>query len=228
MSAKYLCCLPLRLGVLLIAFFQFLASAAVSGLLVFFLVKLDSQGRLVIHKDDVDYIYQFSSRVRTIAIVLAAVYGLVALISLTGFIGAIRKKESYVGIFSHLQKVALALQLVLLITCIVFFFVDKDKFRNICIGGSTDQNRIDACDAPGKHVWAFIVPTIIPILSQAYGVYIISAYVRKLHNEKFLRQESFGFKGPGYVPVHEEMHPLTHQPAYPYADNSHSFGAQRV
>ncbi|KAJ7928495.1 hypothetical protein B0H13DRAFT_1967550 [Mycena leptocephala] len=229
MGAKYLCCLPLRLGVLVISFFQFLASGAVSGLFVYVLTQLDHEGRVVVHQpNNVTVTYQFSARQRTIAIVITAVYGFIALISLTGFIGALRKKESYVHVFSNFVKLAFVLQICVWIAFFVFYFVDKKEFRKLCVGDSTDQQLIDACDSPSKHVWVFIVSASIPLLSQAYGVYIVSSYVRKLRNEKYLHQESFGFKGPGYVPVGEESHPLTHQGPYPYADNSHSFGGQRV
>jgi hypothetical protein len=46
MGAKYLCCLPLRLGVLVISFLQFLSNAAVTGLLAYALI-LDAEGIFV-------------------------------------------------------------------------------------------------------------------------------------------------------------------------------------
>ncbi|KAJ7690710.1 hypothetical protein B0H17DRAFT_1064551 [Mycena rosella] len=214
MAAHYLCCLPLRLGVLVISFLQFIASAFAAGLVSYFLV-LDAQG-----KDSID----IPTRTKIVAIVVAVLYGLVALVSLTGFIGAIRKKESQVGMFSNLLRFFLVVQVAVVTAYFVLYFLDKDKFRKLCIGDSTDQKVIDVCNANDISLWALIVSAILPIICQAYGVYIVSSYVKKLHNENFLRQESFGFKGPGYMPVHEETHPLTHQATYPYADNSHSFG----
>ncbi|KAJ7350399.1 hypothetical protein DFH08DRAFT_109062 [Mycena albidolilacea] len=228
MGAKYLCCLPLRLGVLLISLVQFFASALVSGLLTFVLVR-EAQGRPVFENNDHEEVFfHFSSRTKTVGIILAAVYGFVALIAFTGFVGAIRKRASYVRVFSSLLQGSLALQVVLVIAYFVLYFADKDEFKKICIGQSTDQKVIDNCNDlnKGKNVWAFVVAAIIPILSQAYGVYIVSSYAKKLRNEEFLDQESFGFKGPGYAPVSEESHPLTHQGPYPYADNSHSFGGK--
>ncbi|KAJ7125038.1 hypothetical protein C8R44DRAFT_129720 [Mycena epipterygia] len=220
MGAKYLCCLPLRLGVLVISFLQFIASAAVAALLAYFLV-LDAE--------DKNEATKIPTRTRIIAIVLTVLYVLVALVSLTGFIGAIRKKQSYVGAFSNLLRFFLVVQVAVVTAYFVFYFIDKDKFRKICIGDSTDQKVIDTCDSPSKlSLWAVIISAVVPLLFQAYGVYIVASYVQKLRNESFLGQESFGFKGPGYVPVGEETYPLTHQAAYPYADNSHSFGGQHV
>ncbi|KAJ6593585.1 hypothetical protein B0H19DRAFT_1091056 [Mycena capillaripes] len=207
MGAKYLCCLPLRLGVLVISLLQFLSSAAVTGLLAYVLI-LDAQG-----KDNVE----IPSRTRIIAIVLASICGLVALISLTGFIGAIRKKESYVGIFSNLLRFFLVLQIATVVAYFVLYFIDKDEFKKICIGGSTDQNVIDACNSSSKlSIWVLVVSAVVPILFQAYGVYVVAAYARKLRSE-----DTYVFGGPSYVRVGEESHPLTHQPAYPYTDSAH-------
>ncbi|KAJ6602157.1 hypothetical protein B0H10DRAFT_2081074 [Mycena sp. CBHHK59/15] len=216
MGAKYLCCLPLRLGVLVISLLQFLVSAFASAILIYALV-LDAQ--------DKNETTKIPSRTRTIAIILAAVYGLVAVISFTGFVGAIRKKESYVGAFSNLLRFFLGLQIAVVTSYFVFYFIDKNRFRKLCIGDSTDQKIIDACDSPSKlSLWILIVSAIVPILFQAYGVYIVASYVQQLHRQTFLREETFGIKGPDYVPVGEEAHPLTHQAGYPYADNAHSYG----
>ncbi|KAF7375884.1 hypothetical protein MSAN_00002800 [Mycena sanguinolenta] len=229
MAAKYLCCLPLRLGVLLMSFFLFLASGAVSGVLAYLLVR-EAQGRPVFetHKNGTseEVTLHFSSRTRTVGIVLAVAYGLVAIISFTGFLGAIRKKESYVRVFSRLLQGSLAVQIILVIAYFVLYFGDRKEFTKLCANNSKDQATIDNCDNLSKSVWVFVVAAIIPILSQAYGVYIVASYVQKLHNERFLHEESFGFKGQSYAPVSDESHPLTHQGPYPYADNSHSFGGQ--
>ncbi|KAJ7729065.1 hypothetical protein DFH07DRAFT_756993 [Mycena maculata] len=209
MGAKYLCCLPLRLGVLVISFIHFVASAFASAILIYALV-LDSQGPIAI-------------------IVLSIICGLDAFISLTGFIGAIRKKKSHVASFSSLLRSFFVIQVVSVIAYFVLYFVDKSQFRKLCIGDSTDQNVINACDSPSKlSLWILVVSAIVPLLFQAYGLYVVSSYVRQLRNESLLQQESFGFEGPDYARVPEESHPLTYQPGYPYADNAHSFGAGQV
>ncbi|KAJ7188597.1 hypothetical protein C8R46DRAFT_934557 [Mycena filopes] len=220
MSPKYLCCLPLRLGVLVISFLQFLASGFVAAILLV---------ALIVDAQDEDPTTRIPSRTRIIVIVLAVLYVLQALISLTGFIGAIRKKESYVGVFSNLLRFFLGLQIVAVIAYLALYFIDKSNFTKVCIGGSTDQQIIDACNSSTKlSLWVLIVSAVVPLLFQAYGVYIVGAYVTKLHTEG-IRDETFGFKGPVYAPVaNAEQYPLTHQPTYPYADNSHSFGASHV
>ncbi|KAJ7502899.1 hypothetical protein B0H11DRAFT_1986846 [Mycena galericulata] len=220
MAPRYLCCLPLRLGVIVISFLQFAASAFATAILVL---------ALVLDAEDKNESTKIPSRTRIIVIILATVYGLVALISFTGFIGAIRKKESYVVLLSGLLRFFFVLQVAVVTAYFVLYFVDKNQFRKLCIGNSTDPKVINACDSPSKlSLWILIVSAVVPLLFQAYGVYIVSSYVRELGNESFLQQESFGYKGQRYIPEVEESHPLTNQVAYPYADNAHSFGPERV
>ncbi|KAF7321516.1 hypothetical protein MKEN_00672500 [Mycena kentingensis (nom. inval.)] len=223
MAPKYLCCLPLRLGVLVISILNFLASAAVTGLLAALLV-FDAQGKTFENdKGETVQVHLRSDKLKYAAIALTVVYGLVALVSLLGFIGAMRKKHSLVHAFSALCKFFLALQVAVLVAYVIMYFVDRGQFAKLCIGDSTDQKVIDACNSPGKvAIWALIVSGIIPLLFQAYGVYIVAAYSRKLRegDDAIPMYRS----GPGYVKVAgEEAYPLT-APAYTqggYADHHH-------
>ncbi|KAJ6497763.1 hypothetical protein C8R45DRAFT_138890 [Mycena sanguinolenta] len=206
MGAKYLCCLPLRLGVLVISFLQFILSLGVAGLLAAALI--------VDARDKDDNSNRIAPRTKIVMIVLSVIYAFVALISLTGFIGAIRKKESYVGAFLRLIQVFLAIQVAAMIAYFILYFTDKDEFKRICIGDSTDQDVINTCNSTANlDLWVVVVSSVLPVLFSAYGVYVVAAYARKLRE-----QDAFVFN-PGYVRVGEESHPLTHQPpVYPYAD----------
>jgi len=209
--AKYLCCLPLRLGVLVITLLQFLSSLGVAVLLAAALV-IDA-------RDDDHDSNKIPSRTRIIMIAISAIYALVALISLTGFIGAITKRERYVGIFLRLIQVFLAIQVVAMVAYFILFFADKNEFRQLCIGDSTDQDVINACNSSSKlDLWIVIISSVLPVLFSAYGVYVVSGYASELR-----QKDAFVFN-PGYVRVGnpgEESYPLTHQtPMYPYADNA--------
>ncbi|KAJ6521670.1 hypothetical protein DFH09DRAFT_1287118 [Mycena vulgaris] len=219
MGAKFLCCLPLRLGVLIISFLQFLVSGFAAVLLTVGLV-LDYE-----HKDGTPRI-RLGTKIITIFTIFLHV--LVALICLTGFIGGLRKMESHVRMFSDLLTFSLIFHAIGVTANLIFYFVDKGNFRTNCIEkGSPDA----VCDAPSKlPAWAVIVSAIIPIVFQAYGVYIVWSYdkllrVEAMHLHKMhLRRESFS-SGPE---LGEESHSLTNPPqaaGYPYADKSHSFGA---
>ncbi|KAJ7479636.1 hypothetical protein FB451DRAFT_1448731 [Mycena latifolia] len=223
MGAKYLCCLPLRLGVLVISFLQFLVSAFTAVIL---------GAALVLDAHDKDGSPRIPLGTKIITIITMVGHIFVALICLVGFIGGIRKKESYVGAFSILLRYSLIVHVTTAVANLILYVVDRNDFRDKCIGDSTDQKVIDACDKATKlPLWAVIVSMTIPILFQAYGVYIVSAYEKSLYKEEalhkmHLRRESFS-RGPVYVPVGEEARPLTNAPQldYPYADKSHSFGA---
>jgi hypothetical protein len=59
-------------------------------------------------------------------------------------------------------------QIAVVIAYFVLFFVDKNEFKKLCIGGSTDQQVIDACDSPTKlSLGVLIVSAVMPVLFQA-------------------------------------------------------------
>ncbi|CAK5281646.1 unnamed protein product [Mycena citricolor] len=216
MSAKYLCCLPLRLGVFLITFLTFLATAASAGLLTFLLIY-DAEGKDV---------HRLPPKTKIAVIALDVFYGIVALIALTGFVGAIRKKESYIAVFSGLMMLFFGFQVVAVVAFFVLYFVNRSEFTKLCTAASTDQRVIDACNVTSRtSVGILVASTVVSLLIQAYGVYIISEYKKKLHREGLLREETFRSQGFNYAPV--ETHAMDSRPIYPYADNSHSFGVQQ-
>ncbi|KAJ7631823.1 hypothetical protein B0H17DRAFT_1108528 [Mycena rosella] len=228
MAPKYLCCLPLRFGVLVLSFLQFAASAFAAVILAIALV-LDAE-----HKTGTTRI---PTGTRVVAIITVVVQATIAIICLFGFIGAIRKKESFVSIFATLLKFSLVVHVTAVVATVILYAVDKDEFRKQCIGASTNQKVIDACTAPNSlDLWVVIVVATVPLIFQAYGVYIVSSYDKALLNESHsslhpmhLHRESFEI-GTAYVPVGEESHSLTSHPqaSYPYAEKSHSFGADHV
>ncbi|KAJ7690709.1 hypothetical protein B0H17DRAFT_1134221 [Mycena rosella] len=221
MGPRYLLCLLIRLGVLVIAFSQFLCSAVVTVLLSYILV-LDSA-------QDNDSV-KIPSRTRNTVVVLAVVCGLVALISLTGFrstkrfIGAVRKTHSHFALFLRLLRFFLMMQIVTVIAYFVLYFADKDQFRKLCIenlnhGLTNERQATETCNASSKlSLWVMIVSAVVPILSQAYGVHIVSAYARKLGEEESYREYPL-VSGPGYVVIGgEEARPLRHKVADSYVD----------
>ncbi|KAJ7364402.1 hypothetical protein DFH08DRAFT_949994 [Mycena albidolilacea] len=209
MGAKYLCCLPLRLGVLVISFLQFITGLAVAGILV---------AATIVEANDKNHEVspEIPTRTRIIMIILAVLHGLVALISLAGFIGAIRKKESYIGVFLTLIQVFFAIQVVGIIAYFGLYFVDRNDFKQKCIGNSTNQKVIDTCNSSRlRDLWVLIVSAVLPLLFSGYGVYIVAAYDKKL------REQDRVVFNPDYTQVDEESHPLTHQPpVYPFTDNA--------
>ncbi|KAJ7167139.1 hypothetical protein C8R43DRAFT_1232137 [Mycena crocata] len=227
MGAKYLCCLPLRLGVLVISFLQFVVSAFATAILIYALI-LEAQ-----HKTTA----KLSTGARIITIITCVLHAFVGLICLTGFIGAMRRKESYIGMFADLLKFSLAVRVTAVLAQLILYFVNKDKDH--CVFVAHDDKPTEVCTAPNRvSPVAVIISALIPIILQAYGVYIVAAYEKKLHKENTARHQSFGLHagqeyvphGPEYLPVQEEIRHLTLGPehTYPYdADTSHSFGHEQ-
>ncbi|KAJ7782788.1 hypothetical protein B0H16DRAFT_1447063 [Mycena metata] len=189
MAPKYLCCLPLRLGVLINSFLQFLASGAVCAFLVLLLV-FNAEGKLRVNDAEVVLVPRLQEHCHR-------------------FIGAIRKKESYVGTYLNLLRLFLLIHFAVVVAFLILFFADKNEFKKLCLNNSTDPQRIDDCNKVMKSsVPAVIVAAILPLLFQTYGVHIVGAYTKKLRMRD------------SYAMVGEESRPLTHHAAYPFSDNS--------
>ncbi|KAJ7655380.1 hypothetical protein B0H17DRAFT_1186044 [Mycena rosella] len=211
---RYLGCLPLGFGVLRISCIQFIVSAAVTGLLTYGLIR-ESQGKTI-----GTIVFDFTPRMRIAAIVLAVIYGLVALTSLTGFVGAIRKSYSAVRLFLHL-RVFLLLQVIAAIAFFVLYGVDRDEFMTLCAEGvqgvSTSKPASDTCDrVVNRSLAVMIVSVVVLLIHQGYSVYIVSAYAHELHQAPHF----YAFKGADYAEIEEELeaHPLTHNGAGSYGD----------
>jgi len=81
MGAKFLCCLPLRLGVLVISVIQFLICGGVAGLLWWALCN---------QKNDVSVVV---GNMKTTVIIVGVIYTIAALVGLLGFFWSDFQKE---------------------------------------------------------------------------------------------------------------------------------------
>lgn len=151
-SQKFLCCLPVRIGVFVLSFFQLLGYGAAAAL---FWYAIFSKGtwsftNLECHcpssngprLSDVHF-----DKAQKIAVIIFAAYSsILALLSFCGFIGSIFRSRSLVAPYStslfFLFGVSVALTVFWAIT---WFRMSKDSFIDQCINGSTDQSTIDAC-----------------------------------------------------------------------------------
>ncbi|EEB91027.1 hypothetical protein MPER_10687 [Moniliophthora perniciosa FA553] len=138
-------------------------------------------------------------------------YTLYTLVALFGLIGVIIKRINYVRTFAFFLKVFLFVSIIFGILNIVFLFVDKDagcdlgaESRGTCINGEGISR--------GGIIAIAIVVVLIPILIEAYAVWIISDCVKYLEDKEWNNgvQRSVG------------MYPFS-QPyaAVPHNDNSY-------
>ncbi|PPR02415.1 hypothetical protein CVT26_011383 [Gymnopilus dilepis] len=224
MAAKFLCCLPLRLGVVIISVLQFLFCGAFAGVLWWAICFA--------HKDQSD-LAAVTGLMKTTAIIVAAVYSAAALIALFGFLGSIFRKLRLVQIFSLLLFLALLVQIGSSIWYLVIFYRNRHQNTADCKNGTTDPNRIAYCDSLDAFrripQGAMLASFIVTIVLQAYACYVVHYYSKRLENQRAERRASRALRasGPVYQPVegHEDAFTMS-KPAnqYPYADTAHSYG----
>jgi len=137
---------------------------------------------------------------------------------------------------------------------LVTFYTTRNQTLSDCLQGTTDQTRIDYCNAlqvykryPQGYVLAqVIVPivvqmckfTVVLLKSGDFfsfnlldACYVVYHYSRLLNYQDAEKKRQPQYKGPVYQPVnrHDETYPLTHpNMVYPYADGPHSFGSKAV
>ncbi|EKM80736.1 hypothetical protein AGABI1DRAFT_112479 [Agaricus bisporus var. burnettii JB137-S8] len=225
MAPKFCCCLPLRLGAIVISFLQFLLCGAAAGGFWYLLHLVDTE----VNFDQVDH----ARNVRIAFIVAGSICTFGALIGLIGFFGAAFKKNGLVKTHLALLYVSLLLQVASGICSIIIFyrFRHDDETRERCIGGSSDAVKINLCNAlslENTPEWAIWVSSLVPTVVVAYACYVVHSYSRRLAQQK-ADDQIFPRSGPAYTPVlvtdKDESHSLSRPHySYPYADTTHSFG----
>jgi hypothetical protein len=229
MAAKFLCCLPLRLGVLVISFLQLLLSGGIAGILWWALWYANENSN--------DFATITQSMKKTV-IIVASIYTAAALVSLLGLLGALFKKNGFVKTFYILLCATLSLQIGGGIWYLVTFYRTRGQTLEDCLNGTTDSNRIAYCGTleAYKRVpqGTLIASVIVPIILQAYACYIVYQYSKRLEFQKIENLRSSRAFVPPTGPVYQavkptdETYPLAqpHYPAshYPYADSPNSFG----
>ncbi|KAF8070425.1 hypothetical protein FPV67DRAFT_1019335 [Lyophyllum atratum] len=216
MGAKFLCCLPLRLGVLVIAFIQFAITGAAAGFVWWLLIEKNNE-------------MQLTQKLKASILLIGAVYTASALISLTGFIGALAKKLGAIKTYLFVLYATLAFQIAVTIFTLINYYRLRATSGSDCIvtsGGTT----VNLCEEYAKVPQAaIIIAVIVPILIQAYACYIVAAYKNRLIKQK-LDRSSVAMKAsvnPSYtsIPVTDQSLPPSYSnPAYPYASGPHAFG----
>ncbi|KAF8893872.1 hypothetical protein BD779DRAFT_1503881 [Infundibulicybe gibba] len=208
--AKFLFCLPLRLGVLLIAPIQFLITAAAAGIVWLALIRREKDSDL-------------PTSLRISFIIFGIVYTVTALACVFGFIGAIFKKTRFISWFSFMMNYMLGFQIVSSIFYLVAFFRDGGKSVSQTVGNGTGITVCVGCTHLSKTV--VVISAIIPLLVQAYVCYIVHSYRKRLAKED-AKKHAVPLTKSAYHPVqlNEEGQSLTHSGAYPYSEGAHSFG----
>lgn len=209
----FCCCLPLRLGAFLISLFQFLLSGIAAAALWYGLAHWPSD---------------VSAKLKGATVAAGVYYTILALAAFIGFIGTIRRSIKMLSTYSFWLGWALGLQIALDAFLLYAYFTTprEDLVRN-CVKDSTDQNVINSCNSAfnvGKG--AMIGGVVVNLLIQAYAVYIVSSYGKKLELEHAWTSNvplDAGYKYVATGRASTEGLTAPHY-TYPYADGSNSFG----
>jgi len=219
-ARHFLCCLPLRLGALLISVAQLLLCGLIAAGSVYTLKGM--RGRLPPH-------------LKAVVIANAIYYGILTIAALVGFIGTLGRKARLLSTYSFYLGWSIGVQLVIDgIYLWAFFSQSRQSLINRCIDGSTDADVRNICEQSfnnGK--WALVGGLVVGLIIQLWATYIVTSYAKKLKDQKLWRS------GPGIVPPvldpsgpkyahvrQDDRESNIALGSYPYKSSDHSFGAR--
>ncbi|KAI0262576.1 hypothetical protein BC834DRAFT_890808 [Gloeopeniophorella convolvens] len=220
-ARHFLCCLPLRLGALLISLVQVLFGGLIAAAAWYTLTSM--RGHL-------------SSRVKWAVISAGIYYTILTLVAFFGFIGTILRKASLLGNYAYYLGWSLGVQIVLDAVYIwSYFSTPRDEAIQRCIDGSTDSNIQKLChDQFNAGKWTVLGSVIIGLLVQAWAAYIVSSYATKLKQEGVPWESGTSYvamnTGAKYAPAGREDYEEAHASltgasyTYPYSDTNNSYG----
>ncbi|KAH9996665.1 hypothetical protein BJV74DRAFT_768972 [Russula compacta] len=223
-ARHFLCCLPLRLGALLISFCQL----ALCGLIAaggWYTVTSGMRGRLPSH-------------LKGVIISSSVYYTMLAIAALVGLLGTLGRKARLLSTYAFYLSWSIAVQVINdAVFLWAFFSQSRETLIQRCIDGSTDQEIQKICDQSfdqGK--WSLVAGMVIGLIIQLWAAYIVTSYARKLKDENTWRSGAgvgaMYNTGPRYTHVHQDDHehhiPLAGSHPYPYNGTPHSFGGSRA
>ncbi|KAK0183646.1 hypothetical protein F5146DRAFT_1085653 [Armillaria mellea] len=176
----FLCCLPLRLGVVIIAGLTLLGSALVAV------------GGWINVKDILNHSLVLTKSHEFMVWVTASLYTLIVLISLFGLVGALTARVKLVAAFNGMQIGSFIASLALGVVALIQLYSKKyDKQASVDCKGSfeVDINAEDVasvCNTALNISKAAITAIYAVIwLIQFYGLFIVHSYVQELREKSY-------------------------------------------
>jgi len=220
MAARhFLCCLPLRLGTLLISLVQLALFGLIAGG-SWYVTSLRGN---------------FPAYLKWAIIANGIYYSILALAALFGLFGTIVRNAGLLSTYAFALGWSIVVQIVIDVVYMVgIFSQSRQTLIDHCIDGSTDQEVKDMCNnffSGGK--WALLTGLIIGLIIQLWAARIVSGYAQKLNDERTWRSGPgvtvTANVGPRYTHLNQDDHehhiPLTSAPyVYPYSNTNNSFG----
>ncbi|KAF8265279.1 hypothetical protein EI94DRAFT_1772397 [Lactarius quietus] len=171
-SRKFCCCIPVRLGVFVMSMLGFAGGSIIAAV----------EWHAATHKDQAHL-----TKNQEISVVISALsYTVLAIISLFGFLGTIKKRQSYVSSYNSLVWYHLGFSIATGAFFIyTLFHKVGDEDVNNCINGSTSPTKQDECQTQFHAGRAIIIGLYIFFwLIEFWGCLIVSEYVSQLQEEE--------------------------------------------
>jgi len=215
--ARFLCCLPARLGVVIFSFCDFALSGIIAGGLWATLIRNHETHTISI-----------SWKVMAAVIAVASISTVVCLASIFGFFGALFKRTGGVKFYARTMAWILSVQIALSILYFVLIFTESTAdFVKECQSQLNGTETQSWCQDHIKALKGITVAgVVIDLLLTAWVVWVSAAYASELeqtgNRNIILGNTNSASK---YIPVGDEDPAFTRpNVSYPYADASHSYG----
>ncbi|KAF9038361.1 hypothetical protein BDZ89DRAFT_1157204 [Hymenopellis radicata] len=167
-SNKFCCCIPVRLGVLIIGLLGVACGGviAVAGIIQYQRIGGDIKNKLA-------YAIQI------------LVYGMYALISILGLIGALGKKRRLIQMFHAMLVIHVLFSIASGSFALYRFFLDAPDSVNSCVNGSKDDDVVAACKKGVELLKGVLVGLFVFVwIMEIWGCIIVKSYSNQLTDEE--------------------------------------------
>ncbi|KAJ8696649.1 hypothetical protein PTI98_006500 [Pleurotus ostreatus] len=178
-STKFLFCLPLRVGVFVVAIFQLLLNGALALLFWYGFVRFRQ-------------LHVLSGPYAGV-IIYAVTFSVGFLMAILGLVGVIRRQYHLISLFLRLMVyMAIYMTIYFVVTLSSLLTTSEAEYVEECTRGSQDQgvwadckSEAEALNDPRVRTVIVVVFFIIPATLQLYGVYIVNAYHTQLQLDRY-------------------------------------------
>ncbi|KAL4073987.1 hypothetical protein J3A83DRAFT_4232795 [Scleroderma citrinum] len=169
-SNSFCCCIPVRIGFMLMTVLTFLVTGAISVIIWF----------------EVSHSYQLSTNERVAFILIGIAESLLFLFSIAGFVGAVARKQSFVMLYTYFLYTHLVLNVIVGIYFLVTIRKGNrqqlvDYCASVFTGTSAESNCTSLTSIP---TYVFIAIVVLLLLLELYGTVIATRYVYHLRIQK--------------------------------------------
>ncbi|KDQ55061.1 hypothetical protein JAAARDRAFT_60049 [Jaapia argillacea MUCL 33604] len=178
----FLCCLPLRLGAILISLFQSLLNGSAAALAWYILIR--SLKTHILSPD--------ATQIPILTFAVLTTF--IAVFCFIGFLGATCKRLGYINFYAHILSVVFFIKTAVVVVEIVLLFVKQHDLLDSCVQAGNEEADCENYLTESK--WIVVVSSLVPILVEAYGLVIIYQYRSQLH-----QRDSQGFREAKLKPL---------------------------